>query len=317
MKVIDIECDIPTREVYEAELKSLYESGAEGTANYIHIFGPKWAAEAGMPLEEFKAIKKVLTPLEVRRKITERSIENNAMTEEAFIRMLDEAGVEWACIGTGRHASIEHTAELAARHKDRLIPWARISPRTGVKGVRELERVVKELGIRGLEVSTFREQLYPNDKKYYPLYTKCVELDIPARIYCTMNYASDRAMDFGRPIYLDEVARDFPELTIIAALGGWPWVPELVGLARRHGNIYIDLAAHRPKNVAKPGSGFEMLLQFGNTLLQDRMLFASSWITQGLPILQIIEETLDLPLKETVKSKWMHENAARLLKLGK
>jgi predicted TIM-barrel fold metal-dependent hydrolase len=122
-------------------------------------------------------------------------------------------------------------------------------------------------------------------------------------------------MDFGRPIFLDEVARDFPELTIIAALGGWPWVPELVGLARRHRNIYIDLAAHRPKYIAKTGSGFEMLLQYGNTLLQDRMLFASSWMTQGLPMRQVIEETLELPLKESVKQKWMYENAARLLKL--
>lgn len=268
-----------------------------------------------MSPEEFEEILKTLTPLEVRRKIAERSIEKKAMTEEAFIKMLDEAGVVYACIGTGRHVSIEHTAALASRHKDRLIPWARISPKTGVQGVRALEHAVKELGIRGLEVSTFREQLYPNDKKYYPLYTKCVELDIPTRVYCTMNYASDRAMDFGRPIYLDEVASDFPELTIIAALGGWPWVPELVGLARRHGNIYIDLAAHRPKHIAKPGSGFEMLLQYGNTLLQDRMLFASSWITLGLPLRQIIEETLELPLKESVKPKWMYENAARLLKL--
>jgi predicted TIM-barrel fold metal-dependent hydrolase len=269
-----------------------------------------------MPLEEFEEAKRTMTPLEVRRKIAERSIEKNAMTEEAFIKMLDDAGVVYACIGTGRHASIEHTAALASRYKDRLIPWARISPKAGMPGVKALERSVKELGIRGLEVSTFREQIYPNDKKYYPLYAKCVELDIPARIYCTMNYAGDRAMDFGRPIYLDEVACDFPELTIIAALGGWPWVPELVGLARRHRNIYIDLAAHRPKHVAKPGSGFEMLLQYGNSLLQDRMLFASSWITLGLPLDQIIKETLELPLKESVKPKWMYENAARILKLG-
>jgi len=315
MKIVDIECDIPTREVYEEELKSLDKTGAEGMSNYINIFGPKWAAEAGMSLEEFEEAKRTMTPLEVRRKIAERVMEKKSMSEAAFIQMLDDAGVAYACIGTGRNASVEHTAALAARHKDRLIPWARISPKAGVKGVVALERYVREFGIRGLEVSTFREKLYANDKKYYPLYTKCVELDIPARVYCSMNYASDRAMDFGRPIYLDEVARDFPELTIIAALGGWPWVPELVGLARRHQNIYIDLAAHRPKHIAKPGSGFEMMIQYGNTLLQDRMLFASSWMTQGLPMQQVIQETLELPLKESVKQKWMYENAARILKL--
>jgi predicted TIM-barrel fold metal-dependent hydrolase len=183
-------------------------------------------------------------------------------------------------------------------------------------GVRELERCVRELGFRGLEVSTFREQLYANDKKYYPLYAKSVELKIPVRVYTTMNYAADRAMDFGRPIYLDEVARDFPELTIIAALGGWPWVPELVGLARRHPNLYVDFAAHRPKYMTRPGSGFEMLLQFGNTLLQDRIVFASSWMTLGLPLKQIIQEVRELPLKDSVRPKWMYGNAARLLGLA-
>jgi len=123
-------------------------------------------------------------------------------------------------------------------------------------------------------------------------------------------------MDLGRPIYLDEVCRDFPELTVIAGLGGWPWVPELIGLARRHSSLYIDLAAHRPLHIPKPGSGFEMLLQFGNTLLQDKILFASSWMTLGLPLKQIIQEMYDLPLKEPVKQKWMYDNAARLLGLG-
>jgi len=155
-----------------------------------------------------------------------------------------------------------------------------------------------------------------NDKKYYPFYAKCVELNIPIRAHTSMNYATDRAMDLGRPIYLDEVARDFPELVIIAGLGGWPWVPELVGLARRHQNVYIDTAAHRPKYIKYPGSGFEMLLQFGNTVLQDRILFASSWMTLGLPMKQIIEEMEDLPRNDAVKRKWMYENAARILESG-
>jgi predicted TIM-barrel fold metal-dependent hydrolase len=312
--VIDIECDIPTREVYQADLDSLEESGDQGMANYINIFGPKWAADIGMSLAEFEEAKKAMGPAKLRRMITQKAMEE-AMTDQEFIQMLDDAGVTHACIGTGRFASVEHTAMLADKYKDRLLPWCRISPHLGMAGVKKLEHCVKELGFRGLEVSTFRERLYANDKKYYPLYAKCVELDIPIRVYTTMNYASDRAMDFGRPIYLDEVARDFPELTIIAGLGGWPWVPELVGLARRHPTIYIDFAAHRPKYIAKPGSGFEMLIQFGNTLLQDKILFASSWMTLGLPLKQIIQETEELPLKDTVRPKWMYENAARLLKL--
>ena len=103
MKIIDIECDIPTREVFEEELLSLEKGGAQGMANYIHIFGPKWAADAGMTNEEFEDAKKRMTPLEVRKLITQKSIEN-AMSEQAFVQMLDQAGVAYACIGTGKHA---------------------------------------------------------------------------------------------------------------------------------------------------------------------------------------------------------------------
>jgi hypothetical protein len=312
--IIDMECDIPLKEVYEEELRSFESMGNQGMANYVHIFGEKWAADAGMSPEAFEEAKKRLEPLALRKMITATAMKS-AMTEDDFMQMLHEAGVTHACIGTGRHASIEHTAQLAKRHPQKLIPWCRINPRAGAAGLRQLEHAVKELGMKGLEVSTFRDELYANDKQYYPLYAKCVDLDLPVRIYCTMNYATDKAMDLGRPIYIDDVARSFPTLTIIAGLGGWPWVPELVGLARRHSNLYIDFAAHRPKYLAKPGSGFEMLLQFGNTLLQDRILFASSWITLGLPLKQVAGEVMDLPLKDSVKKKWMGENAARIFKM--
>jgi len=312
--IIDIECDIPTREAYEEELRSFETMPEHGMANYVNIFGPKWAVDAGWTPEEFDAARQTMHPVELRKKITESAMKK-AMTEMDFVQMLDDAGVDYACIGTGRHASIEHTAGLAKKHPQKFIPWCRINPKSGMTGVRKLEYAVRELGMKGLEVSTFRDELYANNKQYYPLYAKCVELEIPARIYCTMNYATDRAMDLGRPVYLDEVARHFPELTIIAGLGGWPWVPELVGLARRHPRVYIDMAAHRPKYLAKAGGGFEMLMQFGNTLLQDRILFASSWMTLGLPLKQVVQEMTALPLKESVKKKWMGGNAARLFNM--
>ena len=127
-----------------------------------------------------------------------------------------------------------------------------------------------------------------------------------------MNYRTDYAMDVGRPLYLDKVARSFPEMKIVASCGGWPWVPELIGVARRHRNVYIDTSSHRPKYLAMPGSGFEMLLQFGNTLLQDRIVFASGVGDLGLPIGQIVQEMRDLPLKESVKEKWLYQNAMDL-----
>ncbi len=313
MDIFDIECDIPTKEVYEALLDDLKAGRLDkGMANYLNIFGPQWAATVGMSVEAFEETRTTLGQEKIFEMILMKLAES-AQSEESFIQMLDIAGIKQACIGTGWFASIEHTAALAAKYPDKLIPWLRISPFEGMTGVSRLERCVKEMGFRGFEVSPFRENIYANDKKYYPYYAKCVELGIPIRSHTAMNYDSEKAMDLGRPFYLDEVARDFPELTIIAGLGGWPWVDELVGLARRHQRIYIDLAAHRPKHIPKQGSGFDMLVQFGNSLLQDRILFASSWMTLGLPIDQIIREMDEIPLKDSVRKKWMYTNAAAIL----
>ncbi len=312
--IVDIECDIPTREVCEADLANYMATEDPGMANYLNIFGRQWAQDAGMELAEFEELKAHMEPMALRREIAARAVDT-APSEAEFLALLDEAGIDVACIGTGRHASAEHTLALAERHPGRFVPWARITAAEGMDGVRRLEMLVRERGLRGLEISCFREKRYANDPLYYPLYAKCVELGIPVRIYCTMNYASDRPMDLGRPLYLDRVCVDFPELTVIAALGGWPWVGELVGAARRHARLYIDLAAHRPRHIANPGSGWEMMLQFGNTLLQDRMLFATSWVTLGMTPAEVVREFTALPIREHVLPKWMGGNAARLLNL--
>jgi len=130
-----------------------------------------------------------------------------------------------------------------------------------------------------------------------------------------MNYNTELPMDLARPLNLDAVAMAFPELKIVADCGGWPWVPELVGLARRHPNVYINTSSHRPKHLATPGSGWEMLMQFGNTLLQDQVVFASGASDLGMPLAQVVQEMLALPLKDAVKEKWMYKNALRLFDL--
>jgi hypothetical protein len=128
-----------------------------------------------------------------------------------------------------------------------------------------------------------------------------------------MTYANDRPYDIGHPRHLDRVAVDFPELVIIAALGGWPWVSELVPLMLRHPNLYCDTAAHRPRYLARPGSGWEMLLQLGNNRLQDKVMVGISALTIGVPYETLLAEVLELPLEDDVMDKWLHHNAARVL----
>lgn len=228
-----------------------------------------------------------------------------------FVALMDQAGVERGVLRAPNHV----IAEILAAYRTRFIGMASISPHDGMRGVRELERLVREQGFGGLRVSALFNMIPASDRRYYPLYTKCAELDIPVRIYANMNYANDRPYDLGHPRHLDQVAVDFPELRIVAGLSGWPWVNEMVALLRRHPNLYCDTASHRPRYFGVPGSGWEQFLQFGNTLLQDKIMVGLSWEAFGLPMAALIEEYAALPLKDAVLEKWLHANAERFFRL--
>ena len=205
-------------------------------------------------------------------------------------------------------------ARFCQTHGPRFIGFAGVDPHKGKPAVAELEIAVKELVLSGLNLQCFEHKLHPNDRLLYPLYAKCVELDVPVRIYSTMNYANDRPYDLGHPRHLDQVAMDFPELRIVAGLSGWPWVNDLVGLLRRHPNLYCDTASHHPRYFGVPGSGWEMFLQFGNTLLQDKIMIGFSKDSFGLTVPQLAALYEELPLKETVIEKWLYGNAKRFLR---
>jgi uncharacterized protein len=210
----------------------------------------------------------------------------------------------------------DEAAELLREYPDHFVGLARISGLKGMAGVRELEQRVRDEGFRALGVSALVDGIPASDRRYYPLYAKAVELGVPTRIYSSMNYATDRPYDLGHPRHLDQVAMDFPELTIVGGLGGWPWVNEMVALVRRHANLYMDTSAHRAKYLGQRGSGWEMLLQFGNTLIQDKVLVGLSAGLVGQPPEALIKEYLDLPLKDAVKEKWLYANAARVFGIG-
>jgi hypothetical protein len=314
--IIDFECDSPTKEVKKATLELLKSGGGFVHRGYFSQFGNQWAAMLGMTKEEFDSLGKTSGLIELALLVAEKYLEK-IMTHEEFIAMLDDAGISKACIGTtGMWASTEDTAAFAAEYKDRLVPFYRSNPHEGMADLRKFEQTIREMGFKGLVVSGFRENLPPNHKKYYPFYAKCVELGVPARITTSLHLYTDRPMDLCRPATIDEIACDFPELNIVAGLGGWPWIPELIATARRHKNIFIDLSCVRPRHLGSPSSGYAELIEHLNRGLQDQMIFASGWGTQGLPVSQIIAETEALARTESIRHKWMYGNAARVLKLG-
>ena len=113
-----------------------------------------------------------------------------------------------------------------------------------------VEREITERGMRGVNLQPFAYRLKANDKRFYPLYQKCQELGVPVTIHASINFSNNRSIEFGRPLYLCEIACDFPELTIVANHGGWPWVAEAVAVAWKHSTVYIEIGAVAPKGVA-------------------------------------------------------------------
>ena len=313
-KVIDLRLDFPPgpQKVAEHMKYFVLNKDGQGVANYRRIFGPQWAASLGTSMEDLERKSEALSEEKLTDFLQELA-QKTAVTPAQFEKQLDEAGIEW---GLTDIPEDEDAAAFLTQLPRRLFGMAVYNPFEGAKAVQDLEAAVLEKGLKAVYASPYRWGIKANDARFFPCYAKAVELDIPVFIYTAMNYRTDYPMDIGRPLYLDRVAVDFPGLRIVASCGGWPWVPELVGVARRHQNVYIDTSSHRPKYLAVPGSGFEMLMQFGNTLLQDRIVFASGSGDLGLPIGQIVKEMQALPLKDEVKEKWLYKNAQQLFRMN-
>jgi predicted TIM-barrel fold metal-dependent hydrolase len=298
-RVIDLECNLPSGEESPAYRDAIH--GRPGNPVPDRLERPE-----GYGFDNYNRIF---------RGRAERAVAEDAPADglriDRFLADMDRAGVEVGVIGG---ASNKTLARVCQAHPDRFIGLAAMSPLDGMRGVREFERLVRDEGIGGMRVVALYNMVPASDRRYYPLYAKCVELDVPVRIYTSMNYANDRPYDLGHPRHLDDVAIDFPELRIVAGLAGWPWVGDMIGLLRRHPNLYCDTAAHRPRHFATEGSGWEQFLQFGNTLLQDKIMVALSRGIFGVPFEELIGEYQQLPLKDTVMEKWLYTNAARFFR---
>jgi predicted TIM-barrel fold metal-dependent hydrolase len=241
--------------------------------------------------------------------------ERGAESIDAMVAAMDAAGVELAVMqaewGFGDYRKLNDAVFRAcARHPGRFIPFVTVNPGADDDMAAVVEREVRERGARGVNLQPFAYRLRCNDKRFYPLYAKCRELGVPVTVHCSVNFSSDRTIDFGRPLHLDEVACDFPGLTLVANHGGWPWVTELVAIAWKHPSLYIEIGAIAPRYIAKPGTGWEPLLVYGESLLQDRVLWATDCM---LPFERSLAEARQLPIKPAALEKWLGTNAARLL----
>lgn len=236
-----------------------------------------------------------------------------AMLDEAHVSRTLITGFDEASSGGTAFIPNELVAAVAARHPTRFIPFAGVDILRGAAAVRETREWIAGRGFRGLSLRPFMINLPPDDRRYYPFYELCVELDVPVSVHASANWTTSRPSDLGHPRHFDQVACDFPALKLILSHAGYPWVLEACLLAWKHPNVYLELAAHRPKYFTAPGSGWEPLLRFGQTTIQDKILYGSGAFLIGRPVRALLDELRALPLRPAVMEQWLWRNAARLL----
>ncbi|MDR5800131.1 amidohydrolase family protein [Caballeronia sp. LZ001] len=205
----------------------------------------------------------------------------------------------------------EHVAAFCHTHGERYIGFAGVDPHKGEAAVAEFETAVRELGLRGLNVQGFEHKLAIDDPLLFPLYRKCVELDVPVNIHCGTNFSTHTSMMHGHPAALDRVMMSLPALRVCASPPGWPWVHELLAVAWRHPNVWIGTVAVRPKLLATAHSGYEPLLQYGKTVLKKRMIFGSAF--PMMPVDKALQEFDALGMADQVREDWLCNNAVQFL----
>ena len=205
-------------------------------------------------------------------------------------------------------------ARICDENNDVLIPFASIDPAKGKMGAREARRLVREFGVKGFKFHPTMQGFYPNDRSAYVLYEViqeegCVALfhtgqtGVGAGAHGGMNMR----LKYSNPIHLDDVAADFPDMSIVAAHPAFPWVEEQLSVLTHKPNVYMDLSGWSPKYFPP------ILIQYMNSLLKKKVLFGSDW-----PVItpdRWISDFEKLDIKEEVKPLVMKENAIRLLGL--
>jgi predicted TIM-barrel fold metal-dependent hydrolase len=210
--------------------------------------------------------------------------------------------------------SNEEIATTAAEHADVLIPFASIDPAKGPAGAREARRLAESFGVRGFKFHPNLQGFFPNDPSAYPLYEAIQALGLPAIFHTGQTGIGARVrrgggirLKYSNPMLLDDVAVDFPGLTIVLAHPSFPWQDEALAVATHKPNVFIDLSGWSPKYFPP------QLVRYANTLLQDKVLFGSDY-----PLLTPDRWLADfdtLDIKPDVKPKILKRNAMRLLGL--
>jgi len=217
---------------------------------------------------------------------------------------------------TGHPAiSSEEIAAGAAKFPDTLIPFGSVDPRRGADAVTRARSLVREHGVRGFKFHPSMQAFAPNDPAFYPLWAEIESLGVPA-LFHSGQTGIGAGLPGGRgiklrlsdPMLVDDVAADFPGLTVILAHPSVPWAASSISIATHKANVYIDLSGWSPKYFPAD------LVRAANSYLQDKVLFGTDY-----PLLtpeRWLRDFETLEFKPEAKAKILKANAVRVLGLG-
>ncbi|CDO91029.1 amidohydrolase [Mycobacterium triplex] len=247
------------------------------------------------------------------RRWTGGSMPDAEIPIEATVAAMDAADVDFGLLSAwygpnGQDlVSNDEVAEWIRLHPNRFAGLATVDLDRPMRAVRELRRRVAE-GFVGLRVVPWLWNAAPTDRRYYPLFAECVESAVP---FCTQvgHTGPLRPSETGRPIpYIDQVALDFPELVVVCGHVGYPWTEEMVAVARKHENVYIDTSAYTIRRLP------EELIRFMKTSTgQRKVLFGTNYpmITHAHALAGLDELGLD----DEARHDFLHGNAERVFRL--
>lgn len=238
---------------------------------HVHLATHEWLGGSLGPMRE-------ATERHFRVQIPERTIDE--MADEFRADDVMAVLLAWdAETATGLPpVTNDYVADCVRRHPDTFVGFASVDPLKGPPAVDELRRAVEDLGLRGLKLHPGCQRFAPNDERYYPLYEAAVALGIPALFHtgttglgAGMPGGGGIKLGYCRPILLDDVAADFPDLQIIAAHPSWPWQDEMLAVAQHKTNVWLELSGWSPRKwspeLAKAVLG----------PMQDRALYGSDY----------------------------------------
>lgn len=244
---------------------------------------------------------------------------------ESHMYQLDTAGIKKAVI-MPIDCTTAHGCKLVTNEQiswlmeksSRFIGFASVDPRSP-NALVELEKAIKEYGLKGLKLDPSLQQFEINNKDYaYPIYQLCSELNIPIFFHCGMSLSPIGQAAFAHPLMLEKVIQDFPNLKVIIAQFAWPWVSEAFMLGVKYKNVYFEtsiLFSGTPSDSVRQVFDQQIGLNNIKRSLSEQILFGSN--SPRVDPKRLVWAVQDLKLAPSLEEKIFHENAAVLLDLDR